>query len=79
MTLRTDLSKADALSHELDAVTAALALVATGTFSQSLQIGPTTGPGGFTFQTNIASATLTTMLTARQTALQSALTALGVS
>jgi hypothetical protein len=51
---------------------------ASGKFSQSMSIGPTTGPG-YSMSVIITAATLTNALKARQTVLQTALTNLGVT
>jgi hypothetical protein len=78
MTLRTDLANAHALSAALDNVTSALAIVSNPGLTQTLELSAP-GSAGVRITVNIAAATLTTMLTARQTAIQTALTALGVT
>jgi hypothetical protein len=78
MTARSDLIKAQALSDELDRVTQALAIIATGNFTQRLQVAAN-GFAGVNVTLSVGASSLTTMLTARQTAIQSALTALGVT
>jgi alanine-alpha-ketoisovalerate/valine-pyruvate aminotransferase len=78
MTLRTDLSNAASLSEALDNVTAALLITSNPNLVQTLELSAP-GSAGVRVKVNIAAATLTTMLTARQTAIQTALTALGVT
>jgi hypothetical protein len=78
MTLRTDLANAISLSEALDHVTAALTITSTPGLTQTLELSAP-GRSGVRITVNIAAATLTTMLTARQTAIQTALTALGVT
>ncbi len=78
MTTRAQLNQAQALSAELDRVTAALAIVADGTFTQVLEIASPSA-AGVRVTTSVSANNLTTMLTARQAAIQSALGALGVT
>ena len=78
MTTRTNLAQAHSLSAELDQVNQAIAIVAGGSFSQFLEL-TATAAAGVRVTLNVSAANLTTMLTNRQTALTSALTALGVT
>lgn len=78
MTARTDLSRAATLSAELDNVTQGLAIIAAGGFTQALQLTGN-GFGGANVTINMAAAALTALLTNRQTAIQTALTNLGVT
>ncbi len=78
MTQRSDLSHAQALSAELDRVTTAIAIVAAGDFSQTLEISSASA-AGVRVTTSVSANNLTTMLTNRQTAINTALAALGVT
>jgi CHASE3 domain sensor protein len=78
MTTRANINQAARLSDELDRVTQALAVVTAGNFTQNLILTPSNG-AGVSVTISVAAGTLTTMLTARQTAIQSALTALGIT
>ena len=78
MTLRTEIANAHALSTALDNVTTALAIVSNTGLTQTLEPSAP-GAAGVRITVNIAAGTLTTMLTARQTAIQTALSALGVT
>jgi hypothetical protein len=78
MTLRTDLTNAISLSEALDHVTAALTITSNPGLTQTLELAAP-GRSGVRITVNIAAATLTTMLTARQTAIQNLLTSLGVT
>ncbi len=79
MTTRANLSQAIRLSNELDNVTRALAIVATPGFNQTLQVSTSDFSSGAQVTTSVSGANLTTMLTARQTAINTALAALGVT
>jgi hypothetical protein len=78
MTTRAQLNQAVILNQELDQVTAALALVTAGGFTVVVEIGAP-DHAAMRFTVPVPAATLTNLLTARQTTLQNALTALGVS
>jgi hypothetical protein len=78
VTARSSISQASALSTELDQVTRALSYL-SGTFTQAIVITGTDALPGAVIITNLAASTLNTMLTARKTAIQNALTALGVT
>lgn len=78
MTARADLTNAVRLSAALDQVTAALALVSNPQLVQTLVLS-TPDHAGVSITLNISTSTLTTMLTNRQTTIQAALTALGVT
>lgn len=78
MTARSDLSRAQRLSAELDDVNQALAIVAAGGFSQRLEL-TIPDKGGVTVTLGISAQNLTTMLTNRKTAIETALTGLGVT
>ncbi len=78
MTARSDLSRAQALSAELDRVTQALAIVVADGLTQTLELAAP-GFAAVRVATSVSANSLTTMLTNRQTAIQSALTALGVT
>ncbi len=78
MTARSDLNHAQALAAELDRITAALVVVAQDGFTQTLELSAP-GFAGVRVATSVSTNNLTTMLTNRQTAILSALTALGVT
>lgn len=77
MTAKSDLTKAVALNAELDQVTAALVVIAKGGATVTIEISAPDA-AAMRFTANIPVNTLTAQLTARQTALTNALTALGV-
>ena len=79
MTVRANLGQAVQLSAELDQVTAAIALVNTGTFNVVIEIGAADHAAMRFNAGAISTQTLLNQLTARQTALQNALNGLGVT
>jgi hypothetical protein len=78
MITRTNLGQALALSQALDNVTQALAIVSNPNLTQTLVLSAPDS-AGVSVTVSIAPATLTTLLTARQTAIQNTLAALGVA
>ncbi len=78
MTARSDLNRAQALAAELDRVTQALIIVAADGLTQTLELGAP-GFAGVRVTTSVSVNNLTTMLSNRQSAILSALTALGVT
>jgi hypothetical protein len=79
MTTKANLTQAVGLAAELDQVTAAIALVNAGGYRVVIEIGADDHAAMRFNASAIPAATLLAQLTARQTALQNALTALGVS
>jgi hypothetical protein len=79
MTTRGNLPNALQLSAELDQVTVAIALVNTGNYRVAIEISADDHAAMRFNANNIPQQTLLNQLTARQTALQNALTALGVT
>lgn len=74
----SNLAQAQQHAAELDQVTAALAIVNSGTFSAVLELGNARSAAA-RVRVTPQQAALVTLLTNRQTALQNQLTALGVT